>query len=365
MIYWDHNAGAPLRPEVARVLSRPAANPSSVHRAGREARARLTAARDSVARALGCEPREVVFTGSGSEAAALAIRGTWDARADLSRTRVVTTAIEHPCVLGAVGGLPDVVRVKPAASGRVDAADVIAALTPQTALCSVMWVNNETGVIQPVAEIARACQQRGIPFHTDAVQAVGKLPATLREVPADLLSFSAHKLGGPAGVGVLIARRGLALKALIPGHQEDGRRGGTQAVTAIEGLALALELSVREKREIALRDRFEQGVLGRFPDAVIHGALVERAPGTSNIRFPGADGEALLIALDLEGICVSTGAACASGSLSPSHVLTAMGLTAAQAHSTVRFSFGASVTEGDADAVLAALARHVPKAREA
>jgi cysteine desulfurase len=375
VIYWDHNAGAPLEPSVAEVLSRAYAsaggNPSSVHGAGRAVRRQLDAAREQVASLLGCTPREVAFTGSGSEAAAIAIVGAFRARKDRSKKRVVTTSLEHPCVLGAVKVLEEegaeVVRVAPAADGAVPLETLLAALTPQTAICSVQWVNNETGVLQPAPQVARACVERKILFHCDAVQAFGRIPASLREVPADFLSLSAHKLGGPSGVGVLFSRRGVDVAALTPGHQENGRRGGTQAVPHAAAMAAALEHAVKtqeatEKHVTALRDRFEREVLAALPGTTVNGTAA-RVGNTSNLEFPGADGEALLIALDLEGICVSTGAACASGSLSPSHVLTAMGRTPAEVHGSLRFSLGASSTDAEVTKVVEALVRLVPRNR--
>lgn len=372
MIYLDHNAGTPLWPEVARFLSQAwssePGNPSSVHKAGRAWRARLTQARETVARLIGCEPREVIFTASGSESASLALSGVWRARADVKKKRIVSTTIEHPCVLGALAALEaqgaEVVRVAPDGEGRVALETVLAKLTPETALCSVMWANNETGVLQPVGELARACQQRGIVFHTDAVQAYGKVAETLRDVPADLVSIAGHKLGAPAGTGLLIARPSVDLAALIPGHQEKGRRGGTPNVVLLEALALALDLSLqRRERESArvqsLRDRFEVSLRRELPSVVVHGQGMPRLPNTSNFRVPNTDGEALLIALDLDGICASSGAACASGSLTPSHVLTAMGLSSADAQSTLRFSFGHSTTEADIDTAVAAIVKHV------
>ena len=377
MIYWDHNAAAPVRPEVATLLARAFSeggwgNASSVHRQGREARGRLDAARARVARVLGCEPKEVCFTGSGSEADALALKGAWLARKEPRRRRVVTSPIEHPAVLAALKHLEalgaEVVRVAPGRGGRVPLEALLEALTPETALCSLMWANNETGVVQPAAELSRACRQRGILFHTDAVQAVGKLPTTLREVDADLLALSAHKFGGPAGAGVLVVRRGVEVQALTPGHQEAGLRGGTQNVPYAEALALALELAHEEQpvhaaRVEALRDTFEREVRARLPDVTVNGEGAPRVPNTSNLCFHGADGEALLIALDLEGICVSSGAACASGTLTPSHVLLAMGLTPAQAHGSLRFSLGPGATEAEVARVVEALATHVPRAR--
>ncbi len=370
MIYLDYNAGAPLLPEVRELLraawDEPQGNPSSVHQAGRAARRKLDDARESVASTLGCTPREIAFTGSGSEAAAIAVLGAFRARKDTSKKRVVTTAIEHPCVLGAVAQLEregaEVVRVAPAADGRVPFDALEAELTPATALASVQWVNNETGVIQPAGEAARLCVQRGITFHCDATQAFGKLDASLREVPADLLSFSAHKLGGPAGVGALFSRRGVNVAALTPGHQENGRRGGTQAVALAQALALALSLARHEPSLATLRDDFEDEVLAALPGTERNGTA-PRVGNTGNLLFPGADGEALLIALDLEGICVSTGAACASGSLSPSHVLLAQGRTPAQAHASLRFSIGQDTTKAELDTCAQALKRLVPGAR--
>ncbi|HLL02776.1 MAG TPA: cysteine desulfurase family protein [Myxococcaceae bacterium] len=378
MIYWDHNAAAPMRPEVAQALARALTeggwgNPSSVHRAGREARGRLDAARARVARVLGCEPKEVCFTGSGSEANALALKGAFHARREPGRRRIVTSAIEHPSVLAAVAQLEkqgvEVVRVKPGADGRVRPEAVLDALTAATALCSLIWANNETGVVQPVAEVARACRQRGILFHTDAVQVAGKLPLSLREVDADLLALSAYKFGGPVGAGALVVRKGVDVEALTPGHQEAGRRGGTQNVAYAEALALALERASADQeascaRVGALRDAFEREVLARIADVTVNGGGVSRVPNTSNLHFHGADGEALLIALDLEGICVSSGSACASGTLTPSHVLTAMGLTPAQAHGSLRFSLGASTTAAEVERVVQALCTHVPRSRE-
>lgn len=376
MRYFDFNATAPLLPEVAQLIVTRAkeftANPSSVHQAGRAARARLQASRETVARLLGAELREICFTAGGSESSALALKGLWRGRSDPLRTTVVSSSIEHPCVLESLKQLERegavVVRLSPDSHGQVPLERLEHALTAKVALCSLMWANNETGVLQPVAEAARLCRERGIAFHTDAVQAVGKVPVSLQRVHADALSLSAHKFGGPQGAGVLVARRALNLEALVPGHQEDGRRGGTQAVTQIEALALAMKLSVaavdaEAQRQAALRDRFEQAVLAALSGVTINGAGVARTPNTSNLQFEGADGEALLIALDLDGFAASSGAACASGSLKPSHVLTAMGLTAAQTHGSLRFSLGKDTTEADVDALAAALRRHVPSCR--
>ena len=381
MTYWDYNASTPIRSEVLETLAQSLGalraspgNPSSVHAGGRELRRRLDHARAATAKSLGCDPREVCFTGSGSEANALALKGAFLTRREKSRRQIVTSQIEHPAVLSALDQLETlgarVLRIAPQPNGRVALDEFLEALTPEVALCSLMWANNETGVVQPVAEVARACNQRGILCHIDAVQAVGKVPVSFSEVGADLLSLSAHKFYGPAGVAALIVRRGLAVEALTPGHQEGGRRGGTHNVPYIEALARALALSFEslpgeQRRVAALRNRFEHELATRVGDIRINGGTAPRVPNTSNVEFCGADGEALLIGLDLEGICVSSGAACASGSLTPSHVLTAMGLTSTQAHGSLRFSLGLYSTDSEVDQVVDTLARQVPKARAA
>ena len=379
MIYWDYNSSTPIRPEVASELATNLAdampgNASSVHRSGRYWRDRLEKARLKVARVLGCEPREVCFTSSGSEADALAIKGAFLGRRDKARTRIVASQIEHPAALGALKQLEalgaKVARVAPGADGRVAPERVIAELTEEVALCSLMWANNETGVLQPIAQVGRACRERGVVFHTDAVQAAGKVAIHLREIEAELVSISAHKFYGPSGIGALFIRRGVNVEALTPGHQELGRRGGTPSVPYAEALANALELACDDLSEegarlSALRDRFEFELQSRIAGVRLHGALAPRVPNTSSVEFIGADGEALLIALDLQGICVSSGAACASGSLSPSHVLKAMGLSAAEAHSSLRFSLGAGSSSAEVDRVLEALAENVPRARQA
>jgi len=379
MIYWDYNSSTPIRPEVASELATNLAdampgNASSVHRSGRYWRDRLEKARLKVARVLGCEPREVCFTSSGSEADALAIKGAFLGRRDKARTRIVASQIEHPAALGALKQLEalgaKVARVAPGADGRVAPERMIAELTEEVALCSLMWANNETGVLQPIAQVGRACRERGVVFHTDAVQAAGKVAIHLREIEAELVSISAHKFYGPSGIGALFIRRGVNVEALTPGHQELGRRGGTPSVPYAEALANALELACDDLSEegarlSALRDRFEFELQSRIAGVRLHGALAPRVPNTSSVEFIGADGEALLIALDLQGICVSSGAACASGSLSPSHVLKAMGLSAAEAHSSLRFSLGAGSSSAEVDRVLEALAENVPRARQA
>jgi cysteine desulfurase len=374
MVYLDHNASTPLAPEVAALLgaafsSSSPSNPSSVHATGRVARARLDGARSRVARLLGCEPREVVFTASGTEADALALKGAWLARPDVRRNRLVTSSLEHPAVLFAARQLQaqgaQLTEVSPGPDGAVSAAAMLSALGPDVGLCSLMWANNETGVLQPVAEVARACRASGVLFHTDAVQAMGKVDVSLRHVDADLLSLSAHKFGGPPGVGVLVVRRGVKLEALSPGHQEAGRRGGTPAVAFVEALALALEkafanLPLAAGHMASLRNRFEHAVLERASGVHVNGTG-PRVPNTTNLRFEGLEAETLLIALDLDGICVSTGAACASGTLQASHVLTAMGLSARQARSSIRVSVGPATTAEEVDRAVEVLVRHATR----
>ncbi len=376
MIYFDYSAGAPMRLEViSRLAERHAqglANPSSIHQAGRRARQVLEAAREVIARAFGASVREVVFTGSASEAAALAIVGGFQGRSDRSKTRIVASTIEHPCVLGSIEILrragAQVQWIHPNSNGVVSVADFEEALGNDTALCSLMWVNNETGAIQPVPEVSRLCRQRGILFHSDAVQAVGRVEATTRDAPASFLSFSSHKLGGPPGAGVLLVDRQVPTQNLIAGHQEQGRRGGTVNVASCDAMSLAVALSVAEleaqvQRLTNLQARFEYQVAQRLPDVCVNAANAQRTSSISNIQFTGVDGEALLIALDLDGICISAGAACTSGTLKPSHVLTAMGLSPRQAQASLRFSMGHSTTEAEVEAVVEALVRHVPRLR--
>jgi len=376
VIYWDYNAGAPLLPSVAEHLHTTLyelwGNPSSAHAVGRKARARIDAARSRIAALLrASSSREIVFTGSGSEAAALALIGAWLARGDSPRKKIVSTALEHPCVQGALDRLAtlgaEIVRLPPAPSGALEVDRVERALGDDVFLCSVMWANNETGVVQPVAAIASACRDRGVLFHTDAVQAVGKIAVGLDAVPVDLLSLSAHKLGGPPGAGILYNRRGVDVAALTPGHQENGRRGGSPSVAFAEATAEAIDYALTHleayARQLApLRDLFEAELVRRF-GAVVNGARAPRVPNTASVTFPGVDGEALLIALDLDGIAASTGAACASGSLSASHVLLAMGFEPQRARSTLRFSLGPDATEDDVATVLAALERHLEPCR--
>jgi cysteine desulfurase len=360
--YLDHNAGTPLHPEVAEFLARayrtePAGNPSSVHGAGRASRARLDDARARVARVLGRSPREVLFVSSGSEACAMAVLGV-----GLGGT-LVTSAIEHPAVLlAAERRSGSVVRLAPARAGRVAESAFLEALRqPGIGLCALQAANNETGVLQPASEVAALARARDIPCFVDAVQGPGRIePGS----DADSVAYSAHKFGGPAGVGMLVVRRGLALQPLVPGHQEGGRRGGTPPVVLCEAAALALELAegarpAETERLERLRDGFEQALQTRMPGTRVNGAEAARLCNTSNVCFPGVDGEAVLIGLDLEGFAVSLGAACASGTMRPSPVLLAMGVTESEARGSLRISLGRETTAEDLSALVDALARRV------
>ena len=368
MIYLDANATTPLDPAVMAAmmpaLAEVFANPSSVHKPGQDARALMDRAREQSGAALGCDPREIVFTSGGTEADALAVRG-------LARRKVVTTSVEHPALLGACAELEragvEVVRVPVDRSGRLDLGALEAAL-PGADLCSAMAANNETGIAFPLARIGELCRRHGVPFHTDAVQAIGKMPLSIRELPLDLLSCSGHKIGGPKGAGLLWARRGIPLAPVqVGGHQERGRRAGTENVAAIVGLGEAVSRAVaavptQAARLAGLRDRLE-AVARQIPGAHVAGAGSARVCNTLNVAFEGCDGETLLVALDLAGVAVSTGSACSSGSLEPSPVLLAMGYPPALARGAIRFSLWSGTTAADIDAVSALLPDVVARTR--
>ena len=339
-------------------------NPNSLHAEGRAARAAVDAARETVARVLGATPSEIVFTGGGSESIALAIVGA--ARAARARGRhVVTVASEHHAVLHAADVLERdgwrVTRLPVDSRGLVDPGAFAAALTPQTTLASVMLANNEIGVVQPVAELARLARERGVLLHTDAIQAPGWLPLDVDALGVDLLSLSAHKFYGPKGVGVLYARRGTALDPLIVGGgQEHGLRAGTENVAGIAGFAVALALadaerSVTAPRVAELRDRLEAGIVAAVTDVVVNGTGAPRIANNLSVAFAGVPSDALLIRLDLEGIAASAGSACAAGSLEPIHVAAALGLDERHRRGVIRFSLGRDTTLANVDDVLARL----------
>lgn len=334
-------------------------NASSIHKEGQTARQVIEDARDSVARLVGATARDVVFTSGGTESNNAAIFG---ALAGGERSHIVTTAIEHPSVLEAVRRF-DATYVAPSRDGVVTAEEVIAAIRPDTGLVTVMLANNETGVIQPVRAIGEACRVRGIHFHCDAVQAAGKIPIDVNALHCDTLSLSAHKMHAPKGIGALYVRRGVTMAShLVGGAQERRRRAGTENVPLAAAFGKAAALATPLPPD--LRDRFEAALQEAFADSItINGASVPRLPNTSNVTFHHGDGEGIVIALDLSGVAVSTGSACSSGRVEPSQVLLAMGLSADDAKSTVRFSLSRFTTANEVDRVVELLRELVPRCR--
>jgi cysteine desulfurase len=376
-IYFDHNATTPVAPAVAEAmivaLTEDYGNASSVHHFGQQAKARLDDARSQVAALIGAEPSEVVFTSGGTEADNLALRGAAEALEPTGRRHLIATTIEHEAVLVTLRALARrgwAVTLLPVdATGIVAPEALEAALTPETALVSVMHANNEIGTIQPIAELARLAHARGALFHTDAVQSVSKIPVDVRALGIDLLSLSGHKFNGPKGAGALWIRRGTRLTAhTTGGKHERSRRAGTENVPAITGLGVAAALAAAKlasesARLTALRDELEAAVLARVPGTAINGQRDRRVPNTSNISIDGVEAESLLIALDLEGIAVSTGSACSSGTLEPSHVLRAMGLPAHRTQNSIRISLGAGNTSHEVAFLLSKLPPIVDKLR--
>lgn len=367
LIYLDNNATTALAPEcvepVLACLCDSYGNPSSKHAVGERAKSQVMQARASVARLLNAAPPEIVFTASGTEANHLAVMGAL--AASPGKTHVVVSAVEHPSTLDLLAHLEAtgvrVTRLPVNQDGMLDLAALDRAITPDTALVSLMWANNETGVLFPIMEAARMAKSKGVLFHTDAVQAAGKIPLDLAQVPVDLLSLAGHKFHAPKGVGALFVRKGLKFPPMLFGHQERGRRGGTENVPAIVGMGLACELASREMdAKVAamatLRDRLETGVLMRIPYARINGATALRVGNTSSVRFGELAAEAILDKLDKSGIYASSGAACTAGGNAPSHVLSAMGLAEAEALATIRFSLSRYTTETEIDHVIDALA---------
>jgi len=376
VLYLDHNAITPVRPEAIAAVERALrlfGNPSSVHAAGRAARDLLDGARAEVALALGARPAEIVFTSGATEAAATAIRGALSA-APAGRRRLVVTSVEHPCVLSLARhlereGTPLTV-VPVDRDGLVDPQAFRAALGPDVALACAMRANNETGVVLPVRALALAAREAGAPFFCDAVQAAGRMALDVRELGVDLLAITAQKFGGPRGAGALFVAPGVRLAPLLGGEQERGRRGGTENLPGVAGLAAAISVAVRERpalveRLCALRDRLEGGLHAAVPGVRVNGERAPRLPNTSSMTFAGTDAEALLMALDLEGICASAGAACHSGSTNPSGVLLAMGLSPAEARSTLRFSLGWTTTAEEIEQALQTIPPLVARVRQA
>ncbi|RPI57521.1 MAG: cysteine desulfurase [Acidobacteria bacterium] len=376
-IYLDHNATTPVDAVAAEAmigaLQHLFGNASSVHYYGQQAKAALDEARSAVAALIGAEPSEVIFTSGGTEADNFAIRGVAEALEATGRTHLVTCGIEHEAVLNTFKALArrgwktTVLPLDP--TGVVSPDRVREAVADDTALVSIMHANNEIGTVQPITELARIAHARGALFHTDAVQSAGKIPVDVRALGVDLLSISAHKFYGPKGIGALWSKRGVRLTPFLSGgKQERNRRAGTENVPGAIGMGVAAGRAMQKMdgeavRLSALRDRLESGILTSVPHTEVNGARDARVPNTTNISFERIEAESLLIALDLEGVAVSTGSACSSGTLEPSHVLKAMNLSSHRAQNSIRFSLGANNTEEQIDHVISILPRIVTKLR--
>ncbi|HEX6062493.1 MAG TPA: cysteine desulfurase family protein [Candidatus Limnocylindria bacterium] len=378
-VYLDHAATTPVDPEVAelmaQVLRDVPGNPSSIYAEGRRARALVDRARDEVAAAIGAEPAEIVFTSGGTEADNLALRGVLKAR-EGQADGVVTTAIEHHAVLDTAHDLEAHAQARVSVigvdrDGRVSPVDIRAALDERTAVVSVMHGNNEIGTLQPIAEIAAICRERGVTFHSDAVQTVGALEIDVRALPVDLLSVNAHKFYGPKGVGALYVRRGTRIATVqTGGGQEQGRRTGTENVAGVVGLGAALRIATAKRatesaRQAQLRDAVIAGIRSRIPEATLTGHPTERLPNNASFCFSGTQGEALVVSLDLEGFSASSGSACTSGNTDPSHVLLALGLERDLAQGSLRLTLGRSTTDADIASLLSALPPIVARLRAA
>jgi cysteine desulfurase len=376
-IYLDHNATTPIRPEVLAAmlpyLTEEFGNASSIHAYGQNAREAVERARSSVAALVGARPADIMFTSGGTESNNHAILGAV-AAAPGNAKHVITSAIEHVAVLDscralAKGGI-DLTILPVDREGLVNPKDVRNAIRPETVLITIMLANNEIGTIEPIEEIGKIAVEKGIVFHTDAVQAAGKIPIDVKKLGVDLLSISAHKFSGPKGVGALYIRKGIQLGPLMyGGHSERDRRPGTEDVAAIAGMGKAAELALagmrgESERVRGLRDRLEQGLLNRVPHSWVNGARASRVPNTSNLTFPFIEGESMVIALDLKGIACSTGAACSSGALEPSHVLIALGLAPEDARATLRLSLGHQTTDAEIDFALETIPPVIERLRQ-
>jgi cysteine desulfurase len=375
-IYLDNNATTRTAPEVLEEMlpyfSEDYGNPSSMHSFGGNVGRHIRSAREKLAGLLGARPEEIIFTSCGTESDNTAIRAALAANPD--RRHVLTSRVEHPAVKSLCEHLVKegfrVSFVPVDRKGRLDMDYLYSRMTEDTAMVSLMWANNESGVIFPVEEIAREAKERGIVFHTDAVQAVGKVPIDLSESAIDMLSLSGHKLHGPKGIGALYIRKGTKFSPfLIGGHQENGRRGGTENTAAIIGLGKAAEfvaahMEEENTRVKALRDRLESELVKRVPNAMINGDPENRLPNTSNIAFEFVEGEAILLLMDGHGICASSGSACTSGSLEPSHVLRAMGVPYTAAHGSIRFSLSIYNTQEEIDFVIDKLPPIIERLRQ-
>lgn len=363
-VYLDNNATTQTAPEVLEAMTPYFhdwyGNPSSAHSFGGQVARKIKQAREQVAALLGAEPDEIMFTSCGTESDNTAVLSALETQGN--KKHIVTSRVEHPAILSLAANLKRkgyrVTEIAVDGEGHLDMERYKQSLTPDTAVVTLMWANNETGVLFPVQEAARMAHERGIVFHTDAVQVVGKMPIRLRETAIDMLSLSGHKLHAPKGVGVLFVRKGTRFSPfMIGGHQERGRRGGTENTAGIIALGKACELAAlrmdqENTRVKALRDKLEKGLIGSVPNARVNGDRVERLPNTSNISFEFVEGEAILLMMDEFGICASSGSACTSGSLQPSHVLRAMGVPFTMAHGSIRFSLSLYNTEEEIDFVL-------------
>jgi cysteine desulfurase len=378
-IYLDHNATTPVHPEVLEAMlpyfSAEFGNASSIHTFGQRARAAVETAREQVATLLNARPQEIVFTSGGTESDNHAIFGVVRAiSAEKRPVHVITTAVEHEAVLNTCQELEKqgvrVTYLPVSPDGLIDLEELRRAIHPGTVLITIMHANNEIGVVQPLEQIGQIAAEHKVYFHSDAVQSVGKIPVDVQNSQVHLLALSGHKIYGPKGVGALYVKSGTRLAQLLfGGHHQRGFRPGTENVAAIVGLGKAAELARLSLAEDAariasLRSRLEQQLLSRVPDCHANGLSVPRTPNTSNITFAGIEAEALVIALDLKGLACSTGAACSSGAVEPSHVLTAIGLSASAAHASVRFSLGRGTTAADIDAALEIIAAAVGQLRQ-
>ena len=378
-IYMDNNATTKIAPEVVDAmmpfLTECYGNPSSMHNFGGQVGGAVEHARSQVATLLGADATEITFTSCGTESDSTAILAALQAFPE--KRHIITTRVEHPAIknlcenLGRLTGHKyRVTRLQVAADGTLDLGTYEEALSEDTAIVSVMWANNETGVIFPVEKMSAMAKERGVLFHTDAVQAVGKIPFDLGSLDIDYLSLSGHKLHAPKGVGVLYVKRGTPfVPFLAGGHQEDGRRGGTENVASIVGLGKACELAgemiAKEDSKVrALRDRLEEGLLASVPKSMLNGHKKDRLPNTTNISFEFVEGEAILLHMDRYNICASSGSACTSGSLEPSHVLRAMGVPFTAAHGSIRFSLSTYNTEAEVDFVLEKMPSIIAELRE-
>jgi cysteine desulfurase len=376
VVYVDNNATTQVSPEVLEEMApyfhELYGNPSSMHSFGGQVAAKLKEARHNMASLIGASPDEILVTSCGTESDNTAIRAALESNPD--KKHIITTRVEHPAVLNLCEYLAEngyrVTFLPVDRQGRLNPEDLYKNLSDDTAIVSIMWANNETGVMFPIDEIAPVVQEKGAVFHTDAVQAVGKVPINMQQIPVDMLSLSGHKLHGPKGIGALYIRKGTKFSPfLIGGHQEKGRRGGTENVAFIIGLGKACELAAehmgeKNKRVKYLRDKLENEIIERVPNAMVNGDREHRLPNTTSISFEYVEGEAILLMMNEFGICASSGSACTSGSLEPSHVLRAMGVPFTAAHGSIRFSLSIYNTEEEIDFIIEKLPPVIERLRE-